>query len=38
MAKADLGNIPERAEEAIEDYMYVSYPELKPKKKRKRKT
>src|ERR1700730_15886030 len=37
MAKADLGNIPERAEQAIEDYKYISYPELKPKK-RKRKT
>ena len=37
MAKADLGKIPERAEETMKEYWDATFPEPKPKK-RKRKT
>ena len=37
MAKADLGQIPERAEQTIKEYWDAAFPEPKPKK-RKRKT
>ncbi len=34
MAKADLGKIPERAEETIKEYLETAFPEPKPKKRR----
>jgi hypothetical protein len=38
MARADLGNIPDRAEQTIDDYWNGVFSEPQPKKKRKRKT
>jgi hypothetical protein len=38
MAKADLGNIPDRAERTVHNYWDAAFSQPQPKKKRKRKT